>query len=216
MLRNIIFDFDGALFDTKEVVIFCLNFTLEKIGKEELKTKVKKQLIGPPLWEIFKTLLPLENDNFTENCVKIFRSEYEKKGTQLVSLISGMPELLRDLKKNGKQLFIVSNKPKSFITKILASFELNIFDSIEAPEIKISRYNKINLLTSLMAKRKISIKETLMIGDRSDDIIAAKKNKIIAIGVTYGYGSKKELKEAGADKLFNSAKALGKYLLKND
>jgi phosphoglycolate phosphatase len=39
---------------------------------------------------------------------------------------------------------------------------------------------------------------TIMIGDRSHDMIGAKSNGMKAIGVTYGYGSEAELTEAGA------------------
>ena len=40
--------------------------------------------------------------------------------------------------------------------------------------------------------------KTLMIGDRSHDMIGARNNGIRGIGVLYGYGSKDELIEAGA------------------
>ena len=43
-----------------------------------------------------------------------------------------------------------------------------------------------------------------MIGDRSHDILGAKENGVFAVGVTYGYGSAAELREAGADVLCDS------------
>jgi len=42
---------------------------------------------------------------------------------------------------------------------------------------------------------------TIMIGDRKHDVIAAKKNGMKSVGVTYGYGSREELIEAGVDYL---------------
>ena len=38
-----------------------------------------------------------------------------------------------------------------------------------------------------------------MIGDRYFDILGAKKNGLKSVGVLYGYGSRKELTDAGAD-----------------
>jgi phosphoglycolate phosphatase len=43
-----------------------------------------------------------------------------------------------------------------------------------------------------------------MIGDRRHDIIGAKNNSLACIGVTYGYGTEKELLDAGADQLATS------------
>ena len=44
------------------------------------------------------------------------------------------------------------------------------------------------------------------------DIIGAKKNGIINIGVSYGYGSHKELEAADADYIVDSTKELAEIL----
>ena len=50
--------------------------------------------------------------------------------------------------------------------------------------------------------------DALMIGDRRYDIIGAKSNLIKSIGVSYGYGSINELREAGADCLIKETREL--------
>ena len=47
-----------------------------------------------------------------------------------------------------------------------------------------------------------------MVGDRRYDIEGAKEANITSIGVAYGYGSTKELKEANADYIVNTAMEL--------
>ena len=54
-----------------------------------------------------------------------------------------------------------------------------------------------------------------MIGDRQFDIIGAKQNSICSIGVSYGYGSLAELKQAQPDYLFAEFSALIDFLLQN-
>ena len=46
-----------------------------------------------------------------------------------------------------------------------------------------------------------AVDQVVMIGDRKHDIIGANKNNIESIGVSYGFGDKKELEDAGATKL---------------
>ena len=51
-----------------------------------------------------------------------------------------------------------------------------------------------------------------MIGDRSHDILGAKENGVYSVGVTYGYGSAAELREAGADVLCGSIDQVARVL----
>ena len=52
-----------------------------------------------------------------------------------------------------------------------------------------------------------------MIGDRNNDMQAAKQAGVFAAGVTYGFGTEEELLNAGADKLFASPAQLTDFIL---
>ncbi len=56
-------------------------------------------------------------------------------------------------------------------------------------------------------------KECIMVGDRMHDVLGAEKNGIDTIGVTFGYGSEKELKDAGAKYTVNTVDELKDLLL---
>ena len=56
-------------------------------------------------------------------------------------------------------------------------------------------------------------KRAVMVGDRKHDIIGAKTNGLSSIGVLYGYGSKEELLEAGANYIANSPVDILHYIL---
>ena len=51
-----------------------------------------------------------------------------------------------------------------------------------------------------------------MVGDRRFDMEGAKKNALTAVGVLYGYGTKEELEQAGADFIAKSVEELSDYL----
>ena len=59
----------------------------------------------------------------------------------------------------------------------------------------------------------ISKDEIVMVGDRKFDVIGAHDRGLKAIGVTYGYGGREELTEAGADYLVDNVEELRKILL---
>ena len=52
----------------------------------------------------------------------------------------------------------------------------------------------------------------ILIGDRGDDMRAAKAHGLHAVGVTYGYGSRRELAEGGAEALVDSVPELDAWL----
>ena len=51
--------------------------------------------------------------------------------------------------------------------------------------------------------------DTVMVGDRSHDMIGARANGLRAVGVLWGYGSREELQAAGADVLLEAPRDLG-------
>jgi phosphoglycolate phosphatase len=71
------------------------------------------------------------------------------------------------------------------------------------------RYDdKAELLAHLLATERVSADVAVMIGDRAVDMRAAKANGLRAVGVLWGYGSERELVEAGADMLCRTPKDL--------
>ena len=60
---------------------------------------------------------------------------------------------------------------------------------------------------------KIAPEDAVMVGDRSYDMIGAKNNKVLGLGVLYGYGSRNELLKSGAKFLIESPEELAKVIL---
>jgi phosphoglycolate phosphatase len=57
-------------------------------------------------------------------------------------------------------------------------------------------------------KAGVSPSRAMMIGDRSHDMVGARNNGMIAVGVLYGYGSEEELLEAGAHHICATPRSL--------
>ena len=53
-----------------------------------------------------------------------------------------------------------------------------------------------------------------MIGDRENDVTGAKNNGIDVLGVTYGYGDKKELNDAGCFDVVNTPEEVTEFILR--
>ena len=64
----------------------------------------------------------------------------------------------------------------------------------------------------LLDKERLKADATAMVGDRGQDIVAAKTHSLSAVGVTWGYGSSGELAAAGADVMCSSPAELFQFL----
>ena len=191
---KIFFDFDGTIVDTSEGIINAVFYAFEKYGiKNIAKEEVVKNLIGPPLHQGLSEFTKLPSAN-VECLVVLFREYYSKEGVFQNKLYEGIKDVLEYFKKKGYSLNIISSKPERFIHKILNQHKIEHFFQIVngagEKDKKSTKHEKIKILI------KDKNLKHVMIGDRAEDIEAGKKNGIFTIGVTYGYGTFSELKEA--------------------
>ena len=81
-------------------------------------------------------------------------------------------------------------------------------------EVAVDNTAYVDVIAYALKKCEIKDKKrAVMVGDREHDIIGAKINGLSSIGVLYGYGSKEELLEAGANYIANSPVDILHYIL---
>ena len=212
--KIILFDLDGTLTDSKQGIINSIRYTLDKMKLKENNINLEL-LIGPPLSESFEKYFGLDNKT-ARYAVAVYREYYAEKGIFENQLYPGIIELLKKLKENNKILVCVTSKAAFYAEQILDHFNLTqYFMRTVGSNMDLTCTHKIELIKLAISHfPKHSNSDFIMIGDRADDIIGAKKNKIASIGVLYGYGSLQEITREEPDYIVNSVKELEKLLLK--
>lgn len=200
-MSNVLFDFDGTLFDTYEGISVCANYALEKLKREPLEESELRKFLGPPIFASFKEFAGLE-DELIDEAVHLFRERYVDGGLYMCRPYEGLPELLREWKKSGFKLCIASSKPQFAIELLLEKFGMSdLFARICGASGAERNADKSEKVRSARMEEN-----AVMVGDRRFDIEAAKKVGLKAVGACYGFGSKEELLQAGADRLaYNAA-----------
>lgn len=82
------------------------------------------------------------------------------------------------------------------------------------PELDDYHTNKTDLIASTLTNFKLVPEETVMIGDRKEDIIAGKSNRVVTIGVIYGYGSEEEIVNSAPDYICNSPRGIRQVIMR--
>lgn len=213
MYNNILFDLDGTLTDPAQGITNSVAYALEKYGIcVEDKTTLNK-FIGPPLAESFQKFYGF-SESESKQCVEYYREYYKPKGIFENEVYHGVEELLKPLKENGKILILATSKPEIFAKQILEHFRLiQYFDFVAGSNLDGTRVAKSEVIAYALESYGITdLENTLMVGDREHDIIGAKKIGISSLGVLYGYGSREELENAGADYIAATVSDILKFI----
>jgi len=203
--KYIIFDLDGTITDPRVGITKSIDYALSYYGIKTENLDSLCKYIGPPLLNSFQ-----EDYGFSEEQAKIailkYREYFKITGIYENVVYSGIEEMMKNLQDKQKKLMIATSKPTEFAIRILEYFNLRqYFDFVAGSEMDGSRSEKADVIKYVIEENEISdISEAIMIGDRKHDIIGAKKTGIDSVGVLYGYGSKEELMQAGADYLIEN------------
>lgn len=210
---TVFFDLDGTIIDSGEGVSNSVLYALEKFGIKETKENALK-FIGPPLAHSFKEFYGFSDEKATQG-IEIYREYYREKGIFECYVYQGIAELLCSLKKNDYKVVLCTSKPEKYAQQILNHFGImKYFDyACGATMDEKTRATKDDVMQYAFETSGAKPNATIMVGDRKFDINSANKFGLDSIGVTFGYGSKEELEDAGATYVADSCEDIKKLLI---
>jgi phosphoglycolate phosphatase len=197
-MDTIFFDLDGTLTDPKVGITRSIQYALQRLDHPTIPTADELTwCIGPPLRTSFVQLLG--GEHAADRAVALYRERFSDIGLYENGVYDGIDEVLTSLGASGHRLFVATSKAHVFADRIIDHFGLRRhFEGVFGAELDGTRVDKSDLLGYALKQASADPARTLMIGDRSHDMIGAKNNGINGIGVLYGYGSRDELLQAGA------------------
>lgn len=220
-----LFDLDGTLTESAPGIVRSVEYALQKLGAAIPGEAELRDFVGPPLSASFARHCGLSSEEI-RRAVEFFRERYAVKGIYENALYPGVGELLGSCRERGLRLAVASSKPEEHVRTVLSHFGIAAcFDVICGSPIERERDGKVRssdkeeivrlALHSLEGKagRPETLSRTAMIGDRSFDMLGAAANGVCPVGVLYGYGSREELENAGAEYIAEDTAALCRLIL---
>ena len=200
MYKYIFFDLDGTLTDPGEGITKSVEYALNKYGIQVEDRRSLYKFIGPPLNDSFSEFYGFDEEKAME-AVSFYREYFGVTGLFENEVYDGIVSVLETLKERGMHLLVATSKPEEYSVRILEKFDLiKYFDFVCGATMSGSRVKKADIIAYALESAGVKDKsEVLMVGDRHHDIDGAKVNRLASMGVTYGYGDRAELEEAGAD-----------------
>jgi len=195
-ITTLLFDFDGTLLDTNELIIQTFLSVLGRHYPGRFSREDVMHFIGPSLKQTFETIEPDRVDELIEE----YRTLNKTLHDDLVSEYDGVPETLRLLKARGLKMAIVSTKRRETILHGLNLMGISdVFDVIIGLD-QVTQPKPdpepLELALSLLDSTR---EEALMIGDNSHDIDGGKNAGVRTAGVAWSAKGEAFLASLGPD-----------------
>src|SRR5699024_2721295 len=135
-----------------------------------------------------------------KQAVEYYREYFSPKGIFENENYPGIAQMLANLYEGGFRLAVTTSKPRVYAERILKHFGIDEFFTLVAgSELDGRRTDKAEVIRYALDAYGIAPQEALMVGDRRHDMEGASACGVESVGVLYGYGSRQELAEAGAN-----------------
>lgn len=215
---TVLFDLDGTLTDPAVGILTGLRAGLTAAGIDPGSVGRLERFIGPPLQECFAEV-GLGPDGVAV-AIAAYRAYYGEAGLYQGTLHAGVLDVLEALSGCGAVLGVATSKPRPYAERIVAHFGLTpFFATVAGPELDGSNRHKHEVIALALAAlgagpgRAAEPGAAVMVGDRSHDMVGARRTGLLPVGVTWGFGSAEELVGAGAAHLVHSPAELGAFLV---
>ena len=171
MIKSIIWDFDGTLFDTYPSMVYAFKEALKEIGAYESEEEILKYLKVSlkNAMEHFGKLYPIGN-NFSERFHyydNIYPVEKVKPFYPLLEVLN----TLKDMEVNN---FILTHRDESVYKYLKFHNVINFFDHICSKEMNFKRKPDPEGFLYFVNKYSLEKEEVLAVGDREIDILGGK------------------------------------------
>jgi phosphoglycolate phosphatase len=197
---TLLFDLDGTLTDNFSGIASSIRHALAAMGSEPPPEAALRSCVGPPLRQSFARLLATDDADEVERAIAHYRERYAEAGWRENVVYGGIANALARCSGAGATLVLCTSKPQPYAERIVAHFGLaSHFRAIYGADLAGKRDDKSKLVSYLLRSEGFEAAACAMIGDREHDIHAAHANGMRAVGVLWGYGSREELAQAGAE-----------------
>lgn len=193
MYKSIIFDVDGTILNPEEGIISSVNYTIKQTGLVNLSEQELKEFVGPPVQNSFQRFYNISNDKAQE-LANVFRLRYKNKDLLKAKPYDGIFETLQNLKDKKFKLGVATYKREDYAITLLNQMGFNKYFEVICGGDNENKLKKVDIIKLCVEKLNIPISECLMVGDSIHDFEGAQSLNMKFLGVTYGFGFKKQEK----------------------
>ncbi len=172
MIDTVLYDFDGTIMDTNDVIIGSWQHVYKTLRGEEGDLTYILSTFGEPLEYSMETSFP---EVSKEESVKIYRDWQKEHFLDMIHLFPGVEEMLAEVKARGYRTGIATSRLSESLHRALAHFDLyKYFDAIVAVEDIEEAKPAPDTIYKVLDKLNARPENAIMMGDSRLDILCAR------------------------------------------
>ena len=215
-LPLIVWDLDGTLIDSRQIIQNAMKTAFETCGLEPPHYDRTRTIVGLSLNEGCRMLAPEDaSDVVIGDLVEAYKQAFIKGRTQPdyeEPLYEGGIDLLETLANMNCLQAVATGKSRKGIEAVFGMHRLeHYFDTVWCADDGPGKPHPF-MVEQAMSQLGVEASQTLMIGDAIHDIHMGRAAGVVTHGVTWGFGARHELEAAGAHHLHDEMETLAASL----
>lgn len=198
-IKAVLFDLDGTLRDTKEIVYSALEKTIEEhTSNMPSRADIKHHVHHHSA--VHAALSPQINyDDWLQTYRKYLGADWME-----APFFEHAEQVLQELRMAGYRLAVVTSAEYDRTIEYLSYRNIDqYFEVVVAMREGFRPKPEPDMMLDAMRQLGCTPQETITIGDMITDVQAAHAAGIQIVGITHGFASRRELEDAGADYLID-------------
>lgn len=213
-MKLIVFDVDGTIIDSQNIIVACINRAYEIVGLPAPERAKALSIVGLSLPSAFSVLVG--RDGPIEKMTAAYKEAYAgyRMSASIASpFFDGARELIETLgKRDDLMLGIATGKSRRGVNFIFEKYGWEkFFATVQTADDAASKPDP-EMLQRAMSETGVEAEKIVMIGDTTFDMEMAARAGVRSIGVTWGYHDRTALEEQGAEALVSDYGELGAVL----
>lgn len=188
-IRTILFDLDGTLIDTNELIMASFAHTFKQFGFAFTKEEMLP-FNGPPLVDTFQSYIP----DKVEDMVTTYRKHNLEHHDSYVKIFPHVKSTLHELQEKGIRIAVVTSKMHEMARHGIQFTEIDPYVEhlVALDDVEQAKPHPQSVLKA-MELLEADAATTLMVGDNYHDIQAGQRAGVKTAGVAWSHKGKEFL-----------------------
>ncbi len=209
-VKLVIFDLDGTLIDTAPDLAYSMDLVMQELGLPKQGVSKVRRHIGNGVRRLVEDVMSSELQNTpdkgaVDKALDAFIGHYHEHLVRQSCLYPDVRKCLQGLRSSGIKLACVTNKAKAFTEPLLAHFQIDeYFDLVLSGDSLPKKKPDPFPLVHACQRFAVEVADCVMVGDSSNDILAARDAGIRSVCMSYGYSDAEAVKMLKPDVVLGS------------
>jgi len=212
-IELIVYDLDGVLIDSSGAILIAFNTALREVGFDVRPEEEILGMIGMPLDEMYRKVLPRERWGLVSGCFDRFKEVFAEVSLDHVRLLDGVESTLAHFESEGLMQCVATNKSTSEAERLLEHLGVHdFFDLIIGFDDVVTPKPGPDMVLLALEAMGVEAGAAVLVEDSPTGLKAGKAADVHTVAVTTGTYSAVVLSSSSPEYLIDDIKELMKLI----